>query len=68
MLKSVGLEAYVEVFKTECISGDILQEIDDSVLSKELGVRSKLHRIRMMRLISGRFPVGTYHVTESVVF
>ena len=67
LLKSVGLEAYVEVFKAECISGDILQEIDESVLNKELGVGSKLHRIRMMRLIGGRFPLGTYHVTESVV-
>ena len=65
LLKSVGLETYVEVFKAECISGDILQEIDDSVLSKELGVTSKLHRIRMMRLISGKFPQGTY-LTENV--
>ena len=60
LLKSAGLEAYIEVFKGECISGDILQEVDDSVLSKELGVKSKLHRIRMMRLISGKFPHGTY--------
>ena len=65
LLKSAGLESYVEVFKAECITGDILQEIDDSVLSKELGVKSKLHRIRMMRLISGKFPHGTY-VTANV--
>ena len=65
LLKSVGLDTYIEVFKAECISGDILQEIDDSVLYKELGVRSKLHRIRMMRLINGKFPHSTY-VTETM--
>ena len=65
LLKSAGLETYAEVFKAECISGDILQEIDESVLSKELGVTSKLHRIRMMRLISGKFPLFTY-MTENV--
>ena len=65
LLKSVGLDAYIEVFKAECISGDILQEIDDSVLNNELGIRSKLHRIRMMRLINGQFPHSTY-VTKNM--
>jgi hypothetical protein len=66
LLKSAGLETYIDVFKAECISGDILQEIDDSVLSKELGVKSKLHRIRMMRLVGGKFPCSTYYVTGNV--
>ena len=60
LLKSVGLDAYTEVFKTECISGDILQEVDDNVLDKELGIKSKLHRIRMRHLISGKYPHHTY--------
>ena len=65
LLKSVGLDAYVEVFKAESISGDILQEIDDNVLCKELGVNSKLHRIKMLSLISGRFPQSTYVLSET---
>ena len=60
LLKSIGLEAYVELFKAECISGDILQEVDDNLLDKELGITSKLHRIKMRRLINGRFPHSTY--------
>lgn len=60
LLKSIGLDAYVERFVAECISGDIMQEIDDNVLNKELGVASKLHRIKLMRLINGKLPRNTY--------
>lgn len=67
LLKSIGLDAYVERFVAECISGDIMQEIDDNVLNKELGVASKLHRIKLMRLINGKLPRNTYVLVNNWV-
>ena len=63
LLKSIGLDVYVEVFKAECISGEILQEIDDNVLDKELGIKSTLHRIRMRNLVNGKYPQNIYVTT-----
>ncbi len=47
------LEQYTEAFAMECIDGGILQELGDELLEKELGVASKLHRLRLLRVING---------------
>ena len=63
MLEVVGLGAYAEIVKSECITGEILQEVDDGVLENELGIQSKLHRVKMRRLIDGKFPSHIYYTT-----
>ena len=50
LLEAKGLQQYREVFEREHIDGEILQELDDEILEKDLGVTSKLHRIRIMKL------------------
>ena len=50
----MNLEQYREAFICEQIVGDILAECDESVLEYELGVASKLHRTRLMKMVSGR--------------
>ncbi len=50
----MGLEQYVGKFVAEQISGEILLECDDSVLKEEIGITSKIHRIRLMKVISGQ--------------
>ena len=52
MLEAKGLKQYREAFEKECIDGEILQELDDEILEKDLGVASKLHRIRIMKLVT----------------
>ena len=52
MLEAKGLKQYREAFEKEHINGEILQELDDEILEKDLGVASKLHRIRIMKLVT----------------
>ena len=56
----MGFKSYQESFKREQINGEILSECDEEVLTNDLGVTSKLHRMRMMKLISGKFDYCSY--------
>ncbi len=44
---------YQDRFAQECIDGGILAMCDDETLEKELGVSSRLERLRLMRIIRG---------------
>ena len=61
LLDAMGLKHHQETFITEHISGEILLECDERVLEKELKITSKLHRVRLMKLITGR------HSAESIL-
>ena len=58
-MESMGLGQYKDKILEEQISGEILLECDDSVLQSELGVSSKIHRIRIMKLITGHHSAKT---------
>ena len=47
----MGLEQYQESFQAEEVDGAILAECDEHVLQHELGVTSKIHQIRLMKVI-----------------
>ena len=49
----MGLKQYQEKFRTEQVTGEILGECDEQVLTDDLGVTSKLHRIKLMKVITG---------------
>ena len=53
MLDTLQLPQYKEAFAREQVDGEVLLELDDQVLQSELGINSKIHRIRLMKLISG---------------
>lgn len=42
---------YKDAFKQEMVDGEILLEIDEVVLEQELGMKSKLHRLRLLKYI-----------------
>ncbi len=54
MLTAMNMGQYVEAFKAELISGEILSELNDEVLRDELGITSKIHRIKLLKIIDGR--------------
>lgn len=54
LLEVMGMKQYQEVFKIEQVNGEILTECDDELLASDLGVSSKLHRMRLMKVITGR--------------
>ena len=39
------------MFERELIDGEVLCELDDDILEKELGVASRVHRIRILSLV-----------------
>ena len=54
MLEGMSLTQYNEVFAREQISGEVLVELDDDTLREDLGISNRVHRIRIMMVISGR--------------
>lgn len=60
VLDSMGLSQYKEVFSRECIDGAILLELDADVLSCELGVKSKIHCVKLTKLISGDYSIQQF--------
>ena len=49
-LDDVGLSQYKEVFASEAVDGEMFQMLDDDILSTELGVNSRLHRVRLLKM------------------
>ena len=57
LLEMMGLEQYTPIFKQEQINGDILSTCDDSLLKDELKIVSRLHRMRLLRVIEGAYSI-----------
>lgn len=50
----MGLGSYESNFTKEQITGEILAELNDETLKDELGISSKIHRIKLMKIVTGR--------------
>ena len=57
LLDAMGLEQYSPTFQQQQINGDILADCDDEILRTELQITSRLHRMRLLRVISGQYSV-----------
>ena len=44
---------YKETIARECVDGEILSELDEKSLENDLGISSKIHRIRLMQIVTG---------------
>jgi len=51
----MDLTQYKENFSK--VTGDILAELDEDILLHDLGVSSKIHQIRLMKIINGQHSV-----------
>lgn len=54
LLDSLGLGQYKDGFSREQIDGALMVDLDDEILEYELMVQSKLHRLKLMRVINGK--------------
>ena len=54
LLKVMNLSQYQAKFAREGIAGDILIELGDQDLEKDLGMKSKVHRVRLLKIIEGQ--------------
>ena len=48
----MNLEQYKETVAREFVDGEILSELDDKSLENDLGISSKIHRLRLMQIIT----------------
>ena len=60
ILEGVSLGQYKELFLSEQIDGLLLLELDGDILSTELGVTKRLHRLKLQRVIEGRESIITH--------
>lgn len=54
LLDALSLSAYKSVFAKECIDGSLLMQCDDAMLEYELNIDKSLHRLKLLRVISGK--------------
>lgn len=57
VLVSLGLQQYVGIVEQEGLDGGIFVELDEDTFSQEMGVESRIHRLKMMKLIGGHYDV-----------
>ena len=60
LLIVMKLQQYLPRFQEEEISGDLLLELNEEILQKELGVENQIHRMRIMKLINGDYSAEGY--------
>ncbi len=53
LLDVMSMKQYQDKFKQEQVNGEILSECDEEVLKNDLGVSSKLHRMRLLKIVLG---------------
>ena len=54
LLKRMDLSDYVPRFRVEHVDGMTLLECDDATLRDDLGVTPRVHRLRLLQVITGR--------------
>lgn len=58
LLDRMELQQYIVVFAEERVTGALFMELDEDILHHDLGVKSAIHRKRLMCIINGREDVG----------
>ena len=56
----MGLARYAQTFKEERIDGHLLFDLNEEILEEELGMSEKMHRMRLMMVITGQQCVTDY--------
>ena len=60
LLSAMSLTCYCEAFARECIDGELFSSLDHEML-EELGVKSKIHQLRLLKIREG------HHSARSMV-
>ena len=58
LLEVMNLKQYAGAFAEEQIDGELLSALNDRILHNELGVKSKLHRLRLLQVVCGEVCVS----------
>ena len=60
MLDLAGLSQYKEIIQAEHVNGEVLADCDDGILERDLGIKSKIHRMRFINVIQGKASMEIY--------
>lgn len=64
MLELAGLSQYREIILAEQVNGEVLIDCDESMLERDLGIKSKIHRMKFMTVIEGRASEDMYKLVD----
>ncbi len=64
MLDIAGLSQYKEIILAEQVSGEVMVDLDDAMLERDLGIKSKLHRVKFLTVIQGKAPDEAYKLID----
>ena len=66
VLEGMNLGQYTAIVEEETLDGEIFMELDEDTLTKELGIASRIHRVKVLKLITGDYDAQTFmdHVTS----
>lgn len=53
LLHAMGIARYADIFFREQVNGELLLQLDEKVLQEELGMDVRIHRLRLLKVISG---------------
>lgn len=59
LLAEIGIDD-LQVVSQENVTGDILIELNEEDLEKELGIKRKIHRLKVMKVLKGSVAVSEY--------
>jgi hypothetical protein len=60
LLMKMNLACYIPAFEANQVDGELLVRLDDDMLKDDLGVSSKLHRLRLLKEVEERLCDGAY--------
>ena len=52
LLDAMDMTQYKDAFSREWVDGEVFKELDEESLKNDLGVTSRVHRIKLMKVIS----------------
>lgn len=55
VLNGMSLSQYAQRFEDEEITGELLCDFHEDILEEDLGVKQKIHRMKLMKLIGGHY-------------
>ena len=57
LLDQLNLSMYKETFRREQVDGWLFMELNDGILQQDMGIASRLHRLKLIRVIEGKLKV-----------
>ena len=65
VLEGMGLQQYVAIIQKENLDGEIFSALDEKTLTQDMGVSSRIHQLKLLKLISGEYSASSYYTKQA---